>query len=96
MLVQFSLASLVLWLLPQFRPRADALSHPSNVYTQEEQRRLDREAEEHKPLMTRLFYFTRLGPCGIATGLDIGLGNMSLQFITLTFYSKWNDPIARQ
>jgi solute carrier family 35, member C2 len=35
-----------------------------------------------------MFYFTRVGPCGVATGLDIGLGNMSLQFITLTFYSR--------
>ena len=37
--------------------------------------------------MTKMFYFTRVGPCGAATGLDIGLGNMSLKFITLTFYS---------
>ena len=87
MLVQFSLASLVLWIFPKFRPRADSLSHPSSVYTAEEQRRHDLDASEHKPLMTKMFYLTRLGPCGIATGLDIGLGNMSLQFITLTFYS---------
>lgn len=38
--------------------------------------------------MTRTFYLTRIGPCGAATGLDIGLGNMSLKYITLTFYSK--------
>lgn len=37
--------------------------------------------------MTKMFYFTRVGPCGAATGLDIGLGNMSLKYITLTFYS---------
>ena len=37
--------------------------------------------------MTRMFYLTRVTPCGAATGLDIGLGNMSLKFITLTFYS---------
>lgn len=37
--------------------------------------------------MTKMFYFTRIGPCGMATGLDIGLGNMSLKFISLTFYS---------
>jgi len=29
----------------------------------------------------------KIGPCGIATGLDIGLSNASLQFITLAFYS---------
>jgi len=40
-----------------------------------------------KPLMTRFFYITRLVPCGTATSLDIGLGNMSLRFITLTFYT---------
>lgn len=38
--------------------------------------------------MTKMFYLTRIGPCGAATGLDIGLGNTSLKFITLTFYSK--------
>ncbi|TVY84209.1 putative transporter [Lachnellula suecica] len=45
------------------------------------------EADSKKPLMTRMFYFTRIGPCGMATGLDIGLGNTSLKFITLTFYT---------
>lgn len=40
--------------------------------------------------MTKMFYLTRIGPCGAATGLDIGLGNTSLKFITLTFYSKRN------
>jgi len=31
------------------------------------------------------FYLTRLIPCGIANALDIGLGNTSLRFTTLTF-----------
>jgi solute carrier family 35 protein C2 len=35
--------------------------------------------------MTPLFYATRLLPCGTATSLDIGLGNTSLRFVTLTF-----------
>ncbi|OBT52212.1 hypothetical protein VE04_08131 [Pseudogymnoascus sp. 24MN13] len=87
MLVQFSLASLVLYLFPRFRPRADSLTHPDSVYTPEEQRRRDLDTAEHKPLMTNMFYLTRLGPCGLSTGLDIGLGNMSLQFISLTFYT---------
>lgn len=86
MVVQFSLASLVLFLLPQFRPRYDSLSNPHNTHTDAEL--LQHETESRKPLMTRMFYITRIGPCGIATGLDIGLGNMSLKFITLTFYSK--------
>lgn len=33
--------------------------------------------------MTR-FYLTHLVPCGVATSLDIGLGNMSLRFTSLT------------
>lgn len=44
--------------------------------------------------MTRTFYITRIGPCGAATGLDIGLGNMSLKYITLTFYSKISSPAS--
>ncbi|KAJ6262622.1 hypothetical protein Dda_3434 [Drechslerella dactyloides] len=40
-----------------------------------------------KPIMTKLFYVTRIAPCGMATGLDIGLGNMSLKHISLTFYT---------
>lgn len=43
--------------------------------------------------MTKMFYLTRIGPCGAATGLDIGLGNTSLKFITLTFYSKNTPPV---
>jgi len=49
---------------------------------------MQHEEDSKKPLMTKTFYFTRIGPCGTATGLDIGLGNMSLKFISLTFYSK--------
>ncbi|PBP18408.1 triose-phosphate transporter [Diplocarpon rosae] len=47
-----------------------------------------------QPLMTRMFYLTRIGPCGMATGLDIGLGNMSLKFITLTFYSSFSQSLS--
>ncbi|KAK9470409.1 triose-phosphate transporter family-domain-containing protein [Dipodascopsis tothii] len=32
-------------------------------------------------------YLLHIGPCGIATGGDIGLGNMSLRYITLGFYT---------
>ena len=49
---------------------------------------LERDPSE-KPLMTWMFYLTRCVPCGGATGLDIGLGNMSLRFITLSFYSMY-------
>lgn len=36
-----------------------------------------------------MYYLTRIGPCGAATSLDIGFGNMSLKFISLTFYSMF-------
>jgi len=85
MLVQFSLASSVLYFLPQFRPRYDSISNPNNTHSEEDMQQ--HQTDSKKPLMTRMFYFTRIGPCGVATGLDIGLGNMSLKFITLTFYS---------
>lgn len=86
MLVQFCLASLVLYYMPQFRPRYDSISNPGNVHTADEDQEL-RQTESMKPLMTRQFYLTRIGPCGMATGLDIGLGNFSLRYITLTFYT---------
>jgi solute carrier family 35 protein C2 len=76
MLVQFTLASLVLFLFPSLRPQN---GHKSDLGQSRH--------ETERPLMTKMFYLTRIGPCGIATGLDIGLGNTSLQFITLTFYS---------
>ena len=77
MLVQFSLASIVLFFFPSLRPTN---GHKSDMGQSRH--------EPERPIMTKLFYLTRIGPCGLATGLDIGLGNASLQFITLTFYSK--------
>lgn len=83
MIVQFSLASLVLFLVPSLRPRHDSLNpHAAGVRERERE-----EVDPKKPLMTRWFYVTRIGPCGVATGLDIGLGNTSLKFISLTFFS---------
>lgn len=80
-LVQFSLASLILFLFPSLRPK-------NNYRSDLGQSR--HEAEPERPIMTKMFYLTRIGPCSVATGLDIGLGNTSLQFITLTFYSKFS------
>ena len=94
MLVQFSLASLVLLVLPQFRPRYDSISNPHNDQAADED--LDQhKTDSKKPLMTKMFYFTRIGPCGMATGLDIGLGNMSLKYISLTFYSTFPPPHSK-
>lgn len=82
MLVQFALAGAVLYFVPSVRPQA---FHSSDM---------GRSRHETEPgssngngLMSKMFYFTRIGPCGAATGLDIGLGNTSLKFISLTFYT---------
>ncbi|KAL2199840.1 triose-phosphate transporter family-domain-containing protein [Corynascus similis CBS 632.67] len=77
-IVQFSLASLVLYFFPSMRPKN---GHKSDLGQSRH------ETEPERPIMTKMFYLTRIGPCGVATGLDIGLGNTSLQFITLTFYT---------
>lgn len=82
MVVQFTLASLVLLLLPKFRPRHDSLDSHREEPT-----------DPNKPLMTKWFYCTRIGPCGAATGLDIGLGNMSLKFISLTFFTMCKSSV---
>ncbi|KAI4614037.1 hypothetical protein J4E86_006800 [Alternaria arbusti] len=80
MIVQFTLASLVLFLIPSLRPRHDSLN-PHAAGSRVE------PVDPKKPLMTKWFYFSRLGPCGAATGMDIGLGNTSLKFISLTFFT---------
>ncbi|KAL4867260.1 hypothetical protein BDV12DRAFT_171588 [Aspergillus spectabilis] len=71
MAVQFTLSSLLLFFIPSLRPQPV----PST----------SGDPSEPRPILTKLFYLTRLVPCGTATSLDIGLGNMSLKFITLTF-----------
>jgi solute carrier family 35, member C2 len=84
MLIQFGLASLVLYFVPSLRP--SSAKHNSDLG------RSRHESEPERPLMSKMFYLTRIGPCGAATGLDIGLGNTSLKFISLTFYSKSPVP----
>ncbi|RKF61285.1 putative transporter C22E12.01 [Erysiphe neolycopersici] len=87
MIVQFILSFLVLSLMPQFRPRRDSNIHKITKTATN----LDEIPPVHEEswisLMTLKYYLTHIGPCGIATGLDIGLGNMSLKFISLTFYT---------
>lgn len=77
MVVQFILSGVVLYFVPTLRPNH---RHNSNLGS-------SRHDSESNPGMTKMFYLTRIGPCGAATGLDIGLGNTSLKFISLTFYS---------
>lgn len=93
MIVQFSLASLVLLFIPSLRPRHDSISNPHGEQAVETEQVEQHTTDSKKPLMTKLFYFTRIGPCGLATGLDIGLGNMSLKYISLTFYSMFHHHI---
>ncbi|KAJ5160788.1 transporter [Penicillium canariense] len=76
MAVQFTLSALLLWIFPSLRPR-----HPPASASNSPVEGL----QESEPVLTKLFYITRLVPCGAATSLDIGLGNMSLKFISLTF-----------
>lgn len=85
MVVQFTLASLVLFAIPSLRPRHDSLDPHASGAREE-------PVDPKKPLMTKWFYLTRIGPCGAATGMDIGLGNTSLKFITLTFFSESAPP----
>ncbi|KAI5846812.1 triose-phosphate transporter family-domain-containing protein [Tricharina praecox] len=103
MIVQFSLSSLVLYALPQFRPvgffgEPDAPEDLPSVADAggSESRfarwfRFNSWAQERKKaqqgVMTKWVYMTKIAPCGAATGLDIGLGNMSLKYITLAFYT---------
>ncbi|KAM0113571.1 hypothetical protein ACP6JB_000636 [Aspergillus fumigatus] len=75
----FSLASVILWLIPALRPRHRSSASSGSPF------RNSHDASESTPILTKLFYLTRLVPCGAATSLDIGLGNMSLKFISLTF-----------
>lgn len=77
MLVQFGLASLLLYFFPSLRPRNPAAPHAAVSMTG--------HVPNTKAILSKTFYFTRLVPCGTATSLDIGLGNMSLKFITLSF-----------
>lgn len=89
MLVQFALASAVLYFLPHLRPR----QIEDTDYTRLDGADSDTNKPAVKPLMTRWFYLSRIGPCGSATALDIGLGNFSLRFISLTFFTMCKSSV---
>lgn len=101
MLVQFSLSFLVLYFLPHFRPAgvfAAGKAEPDLAPVGAESRgfwswnsRAEERRKQEAGYMTKWVYLTKIGPCGAATGLDIGLGNMSLKFISLAFYSTLPD-----
>jgi solute carrier family 35 protein C2 len=101
MVVQFTCASAVLFFVPHLRPGAGSVDSHAHAYSQvdgsEENRGRGRRNSSPPaikgPLMTRWFYLTRIGPCGTATALDIGLGNFSLRFISLTFFTMCKSSV---
>ncbi|KAM0704922.1 hypothetical protein Q7P35_007709 [Cladosporium inversicolor] len=99
MVVQFTCASAVLFFFPHLRPGAGGVDPHAQGYSQVEgdedglERRNSAPPESKGPLMTRWFYLTRIGPCGTATALDIGLGNFSLRFISLTFFTMCKSSV---
>ncbi|KAF2155058.1 TPT-domain-containing protein [Myriangium duriaei CBS 260.36] len=95
MIIQFILASTIMYFIPSLRPQPVNAS-PSDTQYQQVTQSNQEEAEQvqpRRPIMTKFFYLTRITPCGAATGLDIGLGNMSLQFISLTFYTMCKSSV---
>ena len=94
MIVQFLLASCVLFFLPRFRPGADPSADPHDAsYRQLDGTTDESTIKQQQPLMTKWFYLTRIGPCGTSTALDIGLGNFSLRFISLTFFTMCKSSV---
>ncbi|CRG82737.1 putative transporter C22E12,01 [Talaromyces islandicus] len=81
--VQFALSALLLYLIPSLRPRRTTLP-PSAVLP---------GGDPHGEMSLTRFYLTHLVPCGVATALDIGLGNMSLRFSTLTFMTVCKSSV---
>ncbi len=84
MVVQFMLSGTVLYFVPRLRPQVPRESDMGRS-------RHEAELASNNPAVSKMFYFTRIGPCGITTGLDIGLGNTSLKVISLTFYSEFRS-----
>lgn len=94
MIVQFTLASIVLYSFPRFRPGVDPSANPHNpLYRRIDDPNDPLKPDTKQPLMTKTFYATRVGPCGTATALDIGLGNFSLRFISLTFFTMCKSSV---
>jgi solute carrier family 35, member C2 len=81
--VQFALASLFLYLIPSLRPQRFTLPPSSALPGVDPQTGMS---------MTR-FYIIHLIPTGVATALDMGLGNMSLQFSSLTFITACKSSV---
>ena len=94
MIVQFVLSGSVLYFVPRFRPGADPSANPHEPsYRQLDGTENEGPTKPPQPLMTKWFYLTRIGPCGTSTALDIGLGNFSLRFISLTFFTMCKSSV---
>ncbi|KAF2227914.1 triose-phosphate transporter family-domain-containing protein [Elsinoe ampelina] len=96
MIIQFSLAALVMYIIPSFRPNSNnsgSSQHYQAVSQSNNEDEIQPQPSTKQPIMTKFFYLTRISPCGAATGLDIGLGNMSLKFISLTFYTMCKSSV---
>lgn len=83
MLVQFCLSTIVLFFVPSLRPSSSPQPYERVATDSIPPTSLD--LDQPTPVVSPLFWLTRLLPCGAATSLDIGLGNTSLRYITLTF-----------
>jgi len=74
MVTQFCLSGVVLYWIPKMRPRGgEFLSIKEYMYF---------------CLYICIDDSLKIGPCGMASGTDIGLSNASLKYITLAFYSR--------
>lgn len=93
MIIQFTLASAVLFFLPNLRPRQAAANKLAKDIASKKVSDSP-PYDPSQPIMTPWFYLTRIGLCGSATGLDIGLGNTSLKYISLTFFSTFLHPFV--
>lgn len=93
MIVQFILTTAVLYFFPRFRPSAASSTAQYAKLAQDQDEQQPRPPASKQPIMSRMFYLTRIVPCAAATGLDIGLGNMSLKSISLTFYTMCKSSV---
>nr|POE47998.1 putative transporter c22e12.01 [Quercus suber] len=92
MVIQFSLAATVLYFLPALRPGRSRT--PTQRSGAPEYTSLDpTQNPKTPPMMTPWFYLSRISPCSTATALDIGLGNFSLRFISLTFFTMCKSSV---
>ncbi|GAM85674.1 hypothetical protein ANO11243_036810 [Dothideomycetidae sp. 11243] len=98
MIIQFVLASSIMFFIPSLRPKpvdsgSTDIQYRQVPQTTQEGAQETQPPQPERPIMTKFFYITRISPCGAATGLDIGLGNMSLKFISLTFYTMCKSSV---